>query len=473
MNEHTQKTLGELKDMLENGECSAVDLVKKSLKTIKEENDEINAYLEVFDDALEEAEEADKRRKKGEQGALLGIPIAVKDNMLIEGKTVSAGSKILENYTASYDAFVIQKLKESGAVIVGRTNLDEFAMGGSTENSAFGVVRNPHDKTRVAGGSSGGSAAAVAMGSVPVSLGSDTGGSIREPAAFCGCVGLKPTYGTVSRNGLIAMGSSLDQIGPFANTVDDVELLFRVIEGHDPKDSTSLLHPEFATADKNTLTIGVPRSFFKEGVRSDVLEQFEATLEMLKTAGHTIKDIELPYIKYSLPVYYIIMPAEASTNLSRFDGMRYGLHVEGKDLLEEYKKSRGKGFGKEVRRRIMLGTYVLSSGYYDAYYGKATTVRKMIQDDFTRAFKDCDAIATPTTPSPAFTIGEKEDPVSMYLTDIFTVPANIAGIPGISVPMGSVTRHDKKLPIGFQIMAPHMHENTLFTLGRLVEKKTN
>jgi aspartyl-tRNA(Asn)/glutamyl-tRNA(Gln) amidotransferase subunit A len=464
------KSLKELQDMLEKGECTSVDLTKYFLKTSKEKNKELNAYLEIFDDALGSAKEADNRRKKGEKGSLLGIPVAIKDNMLVEGKRVSAASKILENYEASYDAFVIQKLKEAGAVIIGRTNLDEFAMGGSTENSAFGVVKNPYDTTRVAGGSSGGSAAAVAMGGVPVSLGSDTGGSIREPAAFCGTVGLKPTYGTVSRNGLIAMGSSLDQIGPLGNSVDDVEAVFDVIKGHDPKDSTSLRDPEFVKAGKK-LTIGVPRSFFAEGVTSDVLEHFEETLEVLRKAGHTVKDIELPYIKYSLPVYYIIMPAEASTNLSRFDGMRYGLHVEGSDLLSDYKKSRGAGFGREVRRRILLGTYVLSSGYYDAYYGKATVVRKMIQDDFAQAFKKCDAIATPTAPVPAVKIGEKADPVSMYLMDIFTVPANIAGIPGISVPMGNIVRNDVELPVGFQLMAPHLHEDTLFALGRVVESK--
>jgi len=467
------KTLKELQEGLASGEFTSLELTKHYLKEGKKGNGEINAFLEIFDNATEQAVKADKKIKKGEKGDLLGIPIAIKDNMLMEGKKATAGSKILENYVASYDSFVVKKLKNAGAVIIGRTNLDEFAMGSSTENSAFGVVKNPHDKKRVAGGSSGGSAAVIAMNGSPISLGSDTGGSIREPAAFCGCVGLKPTYGTVSRSGLIALGSSLDQIGPFGKTVSDVETVFNVIKEHDPKDSTSIRNPKFYKGEKKKLTIGVPRDFLTEGVSSDVLERFEAALAELKKAGHVIKDVKLPYIKYSLPVYYIIMPAEASTNLSRFDGMRYGLHVEGEELLEDYNKSRGVGFGKEARRRIILGTYVLSSGYYDAYYGKATVVRQMIREDFDKAFKGCDAIATPTAPGPAFKIGEKEDPVSMYLADIFTVPANIAGIPGISIPMGTVSRHDIELPVGFQLMAPHLHEETLFTLGKEIEKYTN
>lgn len=463
------KTLQDLREGLDSGDFTSVELTKFYLNNIKEKNEEINAYLEVFDDAIDQAKEADARILKGEKGALLGIPIALKDNILIEGRSVSAGSKMLENYTASYDSFVTKNLKESGAVFLGRTNLDEFAMGGSTENSAYGVVKNPHDTNRVAGGSSGGSAAAIAMNGAPISLGSDTGGSIREPASFCGCVGLKPTYGTVSRSGLIAMGSSLDQIGPFGKSVSDVETVFNVIKGYDEKDSTSLVDPDFKEKPDGKLVIGVPRDFLTEGVGAEVLEHFEATLEALKKEGHEIKDIELPYVKYALPVYYIIMPAEASTNLSRFDGMRYGLHAEGNDLLADYNNTRATGFGPEVRRRIILGTYVLSSGYYDAFYGKATAVREMIKADFNKAFTKCDVIVTPTAPGPAFNIGEKEDPVSMYLTDIFTVPANITGLPAISVPMGDVSRHDIKLPVGFQITAPHLHEEVLFSLGKEIE----
>lgn len=462
-------TLVEMHEGLMRGDFSSVELTKHFLAEAEKKNGTINAFLELFPDALEQAEEADKRIKAGETHELIGIPIAVKDNILIEGKTVSASSKILENYVASYDAFVTKKLKDAGAVFIGRTNCDEFAMGGSTENSAFGVTKNPHDEKRVAGGSSGGSAAAVAMNAAPVALGSDTGGSIREPAAFCGCVGLKPTYGSVSRNGLIAMGSSLDVIGPFGKTVADTETVFRMIAGHDPKDSTSLPDGSKKPDVKKNMTIGVPRDFLAKGVDADLLTQFEKTLDALKASGHTIKDIELPYLKYSLPAYYIIMPAEASTNLARFDGIRYGLSEKADDLLGVYTKTRAVGFGPEVRRRILLGTYVLSSGYFDAYYGKATVVRQMITRDFEKAFTEVDAIAMPTTPSPAFKIGEKSDPVSMYLSDIFTVAANITGIPGISLPMGTVTREEKPLPVGFQLLAPHLGEDRLFALGRDIE----
>lgn len=455
---------------LDEGTFTSVELTEYFLKQSKAKNKDINAYLELYDDAIESAKKADERIKKGDVATLTGIPIALKDNILMTGKRASAGSKILEEHVATYDAFVVEKLKKEGAVVLGRTNLDEFAMGSSTENSAFGVVKNPHDFSRVAGGSSGGSAAAVAMGGAPVSLGSDTGGSIREPASFCGIVGLKPTYGSVSRSGLIALGSSLDVIGPFGKTVRDCELVFEVIKGKDPKDSTTIDENTYPKPQlKRKMTIGVPRDFIGNGVSSDVLEYFENTLKKLKQEGHTIKDISLPYMKYSLAAYYVIMPAEASTNLARFDGMRYGLSSEGNTLLEVYKKSRAKGFGEETRRRILLGTYVLSSGYYDAYYGRATTVRKMIADEFKNAFKSVDAIATPTVPTPAFKIGEKADPVSMYLADIFTVPANIAGIPGISLPVGVIERNKKQLPVGVQLLAPHSGENILFKLGTEIE----
>lgn len=463
-------TLKEMQQGLKTGDFSSVDLVSHFIKVSKEKNNEINAYIEIFDDAIDEAKKADKKIKSGESGPLTGIPIALKDNMLNKGKKVSAASKILENYTATYDGTVVKKIKDAGMVIIGRTNLDEFAMGASTENSAFGVVKNPHDLKRVPGGSSGGSAAAVAMLGVPVALGSDTGGSIRQPAGFCGCVGMKPTYGTVSRSGLIAMGSSLDQIGPIGNSVEDVETMFNVIKGHDKMDSTSIPDDKVSEVKTNDrMVIGVPRGFFEKGVEKDVLDQFNATLKSLEKLGHEIKEIDLPYAKYSLAVYYILMPAESSTNLSRFDGVKYGLHVEGKDLLEDYTRSRGQGFGPEVRRRILLGTYVLSAGYYDAYYGKANEVRNLITKDFEKAFKNVDVIATPTSPTPAFKIGEKADPLSMYLADIFTVPANITGMPAIALPDGFVERGDSKLPTSFQLIAPKFGEDRLFKMGYIVE----
>jgi aspartyl-tRNA(Asn)/glutamyl-tRNA(Gln) amidotransferase subunit A len=460
----------ELRAGLDSGEYSSVELTEYFLKASNKENAQINAYLEIYDDAIESAKDADRKIKEGDTKPLTGIPIAVKDNILVEGRVASAGSKILENHVSAYDAFVVKKLKEEGAVILGRTNLDEFAMGSSTENSAYGVVKNPLDTDRVAGGSSGGSAAAVAMGGAPISLGSDTGGSIREPASFCGLVGLKPTYGSVSRSGLIALGSSLDVIGPFGKTVSDCEIVFNAIKGHDEKDSTTIKEDTYEKPKlKRKMKLGIPRDFFEKGVSSDVMEHFENTLDLLEKEGHEIVDIKLPYLKYSLPTYYVIMPAEASTNLARFDGMRYGLQEEGNSLMDVYKKSRGVGFGEETRRRILLGTYVLSSGYYDAYYGRATAVRREITKEFIDTFKEVDAVLTPTVPSPAFKIGEKEDPVSMYLADIFTVPANIAGIPGISVPMGEVSRHDKNLPVGIQILATHSGEEVLFKLGKEIE----
>lgn len=464
-------TLEKIRTGLDAGDFTSVELTKHFLEASKKRNKEINAYLEIYNDATENAKEADKRIKKRDVAPLTGIPIALKDNILVAGRYASAGSKILENHVATYDAFVTMKLKKAGAVILGRTNCDEFAMGSSTENSAYGVVKNPYDTKRVAGGSSGGSAAAIAMNGAPIALGSDTGGSIREPASFCGLVGLKPTYGSVSRSGLIALGSSLDVIGPFGKTVKDCEIVFDTIKGTDSKDSTTIKEGMYkAPESKRAMTIGVPRDFIGDGVNRGVLERFEATLEALKKEGYIIKDITLPYMKYSLAVYYVIMPAEASTNLARFDGMRYGLQVRGNNLLDVYKKTRAQGFGEETRRRILLGTYVLSSGYYDAYYGKATAVRKMISDEFKSAFRSVDVIVTPTVPTPAFKIGEKTDPVSMYLADIFTVPANIAGIPGISVPMEPVEEEGVCLPVGFQIVAPHLMEVRLFELGKVVEK---
>ncbi|MCC6290814.1 Asp-tRNA(Asn)/Glu-tRNA(Gln) amidotransferase subunit GatA [Candidatus Nomurabacteria bacterium] len=426
------------------------------------DNAQLNAFLEVFADVAEQ-----KRVQSGETGPLAGLKIAVKDNILIKGRISSSGSKILSNYIASYDATVIKKLREAGAVFVGRTNMDEFAMGASTENSAYGVTKNPHDLSRVAGGSSGGSAAVVAAGLADAALGSDTGGSIRQPASFCGVVGLKPTYGRVSRFGLTALASSLDQIGPIAKTVNMVEKIYQVIAGYDENDATSVDAKFFETKKDEKLKIGVPRHLLASGVDPEVLQNFEDTLKKLARLGHEVIDIELPAVKYAIACYYIIMPAEASTNLSRFDGLRYGLKKEGENLLDDYLQTRGTGFGSETRRRIILGTYVLSSGYYDAYYGQATRVRGFIKQDFVRAFQRVDAIALPTAPTTAFKIGEKaNDPLQMYLADVFTSPANLAGLPAISIPSG---KDSNNLPIGFQLIAPPWREDRLFALGLQIE----
>ncbi len=447
------------------GDFTAVELATAYLDVINEKNKEINAYLEIYDDVLEQAEKADEIIKSGKSTTLTGIPFAIKDNILINGKKASSASKILEGYHATYDATVIKKLKKEGAIFLGRTNMDEFAMGGSTENSAFGVTRNPHDTSRVAGGSSGGSAAAVAMDGALCALGSDTGGSIRQPASFCGLVGLKPTYGAVSRYGVMAMGSSLDQIGPFGKTVGDMEMIFNSIKGQDSKDGTTIYDDTYKPEriGKKKPIIGIPRHFLTKGIDQDVLENFNSSVEKLKGQGYEIKEIELPNISYSLPVYYVIMPAEVSSNMSRFDGVKYGLHKEGKDGIDDYFVTRGEGFGREVRRRILLGTYVLSSGYYDAYYNRANAVRRIITEDFLKAYEKVDIILTPTTPAPAFKIGEKiSDPVTMYLEDIFTVTANLTGMPAMSVPSG----FSGKLPLGLQIMARHGDEKTLFEVGK-------
>jgi aspartyl-tRNA(Asn)/glutamyl-tRNA(Gln) amidotransferase subunit A len=473
INLHTL-TIEKARAHLDEGDFTAVQLTQAYLDTIAKRNPEINAYLEVFDDALDMAHEADKRIAEKNSMPLTGIPFAIKDNILIEGKRAGSASKILDGYTAPYDATVISKLKKQGAIFLGRVNMDEFAMGGSTENSAYGPTRNPYDTSRVPGGSSGGSAAAVAMDGALVALGSDTGGSVRQPASFCGIVGLKPTYGSVSRYGLMAMGSSLDQIGPLTKTVADARIVHEAIAGQDPMDGTTIAPDTFpAQALKKKYTVGVPRAFMSQGgIDKAVLANFEESIERLKKAGIEIRDISLPNVGYSLPVYYIIMPAEASTNLSRFDGMRFGARIEGETLLGDYCKTRGALFGKEVRRRIVLGTYVLSAGYYDAYYNKAVAVRSLIRSDFKKAFADgVDAVLTPTSPIPAFKIGEKSsDPLEMYLADIFTVTANIAGIPALSVPSGFTEVEGKKLPLGVQFMATDGGENTLFDIASIFER---
>jgi len=456
-------------EALTKGEYTAVDLASAYLEEIKNKDKDIHAYLEVFSDVLEQAKDADAKIKSGSATLLTGIPIAIKDNILIKGRVASSASKALENYVATYDATVIEKLKKEGVVFLGRTNMDEFAMGGSTENSAYGPTKNPIDLNRVPGGSSGGSAAAVAANLALIALGTDTGGSIRQPASFCGIVGLKTTYGTVSRHGAMAMGSSLDQIGPFGKTVEDAEILFNAIRGEDKMDSTSLKDSELKTVEKKEkLKIGVPRDFLTiGGLDEAVVKNFAESLEKLKALGHTIVDISLPNLKYSLAVYYVIVPAEVSSNMARYDGMRYGKRVTGDNGIQDYFLSREAGLGPEVKRRIILGTYVLSSGYYDAYYNKANIVREIIKQDYKKAFENVDVIATPTAPGVAFKIGEKaSDPLAMYLEDIFTVPINLAGVPAISIPSGFKNVDGKDLPIGIQFVADHTKEENLFNISK-------
>ncbi len=461
-------TIEKAHDALIGGEYTARELAEAYLKNIEEKNTDLNAYLEVFGDVLEQADKADARIKAGEKdNLLLGIPFAIKDNILIDDRRVGAASKILERYVAPWSATVIQKLEEKGVVFLGRTNMDEFAMGGSTENSAYGVVKNPHDEGRVAGGSSGGSAAALAADLCLAALGSDTGGSIREPASFCGVVGFKPTYGAVSRHGLIAMASSLDQIGPFAKNIEDAETIFEAIRGLDGYDGTTI---NIAGKKEARKKIGViPKLLHTEGMDPEVKKNFEESVANFKSQGYEVVDVEIPHLDYSLAVYYIICPAEVSSNMARFDGMRFGQRANGENLLQDYMKTRGELLGAEVKRRIMIGTYVLSSGYYESYYGKAGAVRELIKQDFNRAFEEVDAILMPTTPAPAFKIGEKSaDPLEMYLADIFTVAANIAGIPAISIPTGSAL---SGLPIGMQLLGQRGDDTLLLSIGKSLQKR--
>lgn len=467
-------TIQKAHDALVRKDFSVRDLCQAYLDVIAKRNSSVHAYLEVYDDVMAQADTAQAMIDAGTSTMLTGIPCAVKDNILIQGKHASASSKILEGYTATYSATAIERLQKAGMVFIGRTNMDEFAMGSSTETSAYGVTRNPLDESRVPGGSSGGSAAAVAMYGALAALGSDTAGSVRQPASLCGVVGLKTTYGSVSRHGLMAMGSSLDQIGPITRSVADAEIIFNTMRGADGMDSTTIPDDTYATLSKRTLLggskpiIGVPRHLIDiKGLDPAVKENFEASIEKLKKQGYEMQDIELPHVAYSLPTYYILMPGEVSSNLARFDGVKFGAYTEGSNLLEDYKKTRGLGFGKEVRRRILVGTYVLSSGYYDAYYNKAQATRALITKDFTDAFKTVDMIITPTSPSPAFKLGSKtKDPVQMYLEDIFTVPANISGIPALSVPSGTIDVDGVSLPLGLQFMSPLCTEHTLFAVGK-------
>lgn len=465
------KTITELRTAYLDGSITPTDVVEESLACITQKDAEIHAYLDVYDDVREVAKEATERIKTEGQSSpvLCGIPLAIKNNILIKGRRATGGSKILDTYTATYDATVIARLKDAGALFVGSTNLDEFAMGSSTENSAYGPTKNPIDLTRVPGGSSGGSAAAVAMGSVPGALGTDTGGSIRQPASYCGLVGMKPTYGALSRCGLMAMGSSLDQPGTLTRSVADAEVLYGVMSGIDPLDATTIAPDTYPVVPtKETYTFGVPRSFLASGVDTDVMERFEAHCASLRAGGHRIVDVEVPLFEKGLAAYYVVMPAEVSSNLARYDGMRYGVRVPGSDLLAEYLNSRAEGFGNEVQRRILLGTYVLSKGYYDAFYGKAERVRSLMRAELHNAFQTVDMIIMPTAPTPAFTFGAQADPLSMYRQDIFTVPVNLTGVPALSIPMGTVQRDGKDLPVGVQYMAPHAGEARLFDAGKRI-----
>lgn len=466
MTELSNLTIKEARKLLDSKKISATELAENCLKNIAD-NKELNVFLEVYDDVLKQAEKAQAVIDKSEASELTGIPLAIKDNILIKGKIASSASKILENYRATYTATAAQKIIDQKGVFMGRTNMDEFAMGSSTENSAFGVTRNPFDIERVAGGSSGGSAVAVASDMALGALGSDTGGSVREPASFCGIVGLKPTYGSVSRYGLMAMGSSLDVIGPIAKTVSDAEIIFDAIKGKDKMDSTSIKIEKPKDLKIKKLKIGIPYHLLEMGgISPDVRKNFDQSVKKLQDLGFEIKEINLQNIDKSLAVYYIIMPAEVSSNLARFDGVKYGLRVDGEDLLHTYKKTRGQGFGKEARRRIILGTYVLSSGYYDAYYNKAMLARRIITKELENVWESVNAVLTPTTTSPAWKIGEKKSPLENYLADIFTVTANIVGVPAISLPSGFSAVNGKNLPLGVQLMSPHGREDILFHIGK-------
>ncbi len=459
--------IAELHKKIVSGEVKIAELVGEYVARAR--NDTRNIFREVFSerDIAAQVAAAEAMLAEGKSTALTGIPVAIKDNILFAGHGAGASSKMLEHYTASYDSTAVAQLKAAGAVIIGRTNMDEFAMGSSTENSAYGVTKNPLDETRVPGGSSGGSAAAVAAHLAVVSLGSDTGGSIRQPAAFCGLVGLLPTYGTVSRHGLIAMASSLDVIGPFANSVEDAQLLYEAVAVRDSFDSTSVERKKEKPVLKKK--IAIPKGLFEGGGASDdVQKNFAAVVGKFKDKGFAVEEIELAHFVDALAVYYILQPAEVSSNLSRLDGVRYGDRISDVSVMEMYKETRGTLFGKEVRRRILLGTYVLSHGYYDAYYNKAVALRAVIKSELEAAFETYDAILTPTTPTSAFKIGEKAgDPVSMYLSDLYTVPANIAQLPALSVPSG---KSAEGLPLGIQLIGPQHGEEALFLLGKMVEQ---
>ncbi len=468
-------TLVELRTALRQGETSSVAATEAMLDRIVAQDNELQSYLTLTDEmALEQAQAADERLANGERTPLLGVPVAVKDIICTNGVPTTAGSKILEGFVPPYDAFVVQRLKAAGAVILGKTNTDEFAMGSSTENSAYVTTRNPWDHERVPGGSSGGSAAAVAAGLAYAALGTDTGGSVRQPASFCGLAGLRPTYGRISRWGVIAFASTLDQVGTFGRTVADTTALFQVVAGHDANDSTSLNVPvpdfEAAlTGDIKGLRVGVPQEYFIEGIDAEVETAVRSAIAKLEELGAEIVEISLPHTGYALPVYYLIAPAEASANLARYDGIRFGPRITGSDMIDSVKKTRAL-FGSEVKRRIMLGTYALSAGYYDEYYGRALKVRTLIKQDFLKAFEQVDVIAAPTSPTTAFKIGEiVDDPLSMYLQDIFTLPLNLSASCGISIPCGFDGR---SLPIGLQLIGNALQEATILNAAHAYEQAT-
>jgi len=480
MNEIVSLTLHDLGGKLRARELSAEEAARAYLARVAETEERVHAYLSVLEEeALEAARAADRRLKAGERGPLLGVPVAVKDLLCMKGTRTTCGSRILERFTAPYDATAVARLKAAGAVILGKLNMDEFAMGSSTERSAYGPTRNPWNLETTPGGSSGGSAAAVAARSAAAALGSDTGGSIRQPAACCGVVGMKPTYGRVSRYGLVAFASSLDQIGPFARTVRDCALMLAAVSGHDPRDSTSAKEPvpDYAgglAAGAGGMRIGIPKEYFIEGMDGEVEASVREAIRVMEGLGARIEEVSLPHTEYALPVYYILAPAEASSNLARYDGVRYGLREEGDSefgpLFGMYAASRQAGFGEEVKRRIMLGTYALSSGYYDAYYTKAQRVRTLVSRDFREAFKKVDVILSATAPTPAFRLGERmDDPIAMYLSDILTIPCNLAGLPGISVPCGLTSG---KLPIGLQFVGRPFGEGEVLRAAAAFEGAT-
>lgn len=471
-------SIHELSDLFDKREVTARDATEAFYRRIDALDDRVHAYLTLTRElAFEQAEHADRRRQRGERGSLLGIPLAIKDVICTKGVRTTCGSKILGNFLPPYDATVMERLKAAGAILLGKANMDEFAMGSSTEHSAYGTTRNPWDLSTIPGGSSGGSAAAVAADECAAALGTDTGGSIRQPAACCGIVGLKPTYGRVSRYGLVAFASSLDQIGPMTKNVRDAALLLNVIGGKDPRDSTSadVALPDFTqalTKSVRELRIGIPREYFIEGIDAEVERGVREAVKVLEGLGAVAKDISLPHSEYGVAVYYIIAPSEASSNLARYDGIKYGYRVpEWSNLREMYMRTRDEGFGAEVKRRIMLGTYALSAGYYDAYYKKAQQVRTLILRDFEAAFQDVDVIVAPTAPTPAFKIGEKtDDPLQMYLSDVFTIPVNMAGIPGMSLPCGFSSTG---LPIGLQVIGKPFDEATLLQVAYAFEQQTD
>jgi len=474
-----EKTAAELLTLQSNGDATAESITDAFLAAIKQRDSKVKAYLHVDEaSAREQARSIDAKRKRGHQlGKLAGVPVAIKDVLCTKGSPTTCASKILQNFIPPYDAHVVAKLKEADAVLIGKTNMDEFAMGSSTENSSYFTTCNPWDLERIPGGSSGGSAAAVAACEAPLSIGTDTGGSVRQPASLCGVVGVKPTYGRVSRYGLIAYASSLDQIGPFAHDVYDAALLMEVISGHDRRDSTSVdkLVPAYSKSFDDPvkgLTIGVPKEFFGEGLDAEVETSIKAALKEYERLGAKLVDVSLPHSAYAIATYYIVAMAEASSNLARYDGMHYGHRTKIKgDLIATYSKSRGEGFGSEVQCRIMLGTYALSSGYKDAYYLKALKVRRLIKNDFDRAFEQCDVIMGPTAPTAAFKLGEKTDnPLAIYLSDIYTISCNLAGIPGMSIPCGFTKTG---LPIGLQILAGPFEEEKMLRVARMYEKVTD